>query len=176
MKRNLWLPASALALAVVVGCSTVKTSADYQPSTDFSKYKTWSWKDDGSIQDPILSKRIQTVLGNELSKKGLTRSDENPDLWVAVHGRLSTQTQVTTYNSGWGYGWRWGGGGMSTATVQEIPVGTLIVDLADAGQKELVWRGTASDTLNPDKTPEQKEKALGEALAKMFANYPPKAK
>src|SRR5512144_2762725 len=143
MKRNLWLAATALVLAAVVGCSTVKTSADYEPSTDFSKYKRWSWKEDGSIQDPIISKRIQTVLGNELAKKGLTRSDENPDLWVAVHARLSTQTQVTSYNTGWGYGWRWGGGGMSTATVQEVPVGTLIVDLADARQKELVWRGTA---------------------------------
>ncbi|MGE5276358.1 MAG: DUF4136 domain-containing protein [Acidobacteriota bacterium] len=108
--------------------------------------------------------------------KGLTRSDENPDLWAAVHARLSTQTQVTSDNTGRGYGWRWGGGGMSTATVQEMPVGALIVDLADARQKEPVWRGTASDTPNPDKTSGQKEKALAEALAKMFANEPPKTK
>ncbi|MGH9365491.1 MAG: DUF4136 domain-containing protein [Thermoanaerobaculia bacterium] len=50
------------------------------------------------------------------------------------------------------------------------------MDLADAKQKELVWRGMASDTLNPEKSPEDKQKALQEALDKMFENYPPKAK
>ncbi|MGE5276359.1 MAG: hypothetical protein ACM3SU_05145 [Acidobacteriota bacterium] len=47
-----------MVLAAVVGCSTVKTSADDERSTDFSKHMTWSWKADGSIQDPILSKRV----------------------------------------------------------------------------------------------------------------------
>ena len=50
------------------------------------------------------------------------------------------------------------------------------MDLVDANQKEVVWRGTASDTLNPEKSPEEKDKALREALAKMFENYPPRSK
>ncbi|MGH9363713.1 MAG: DUF4136 domain-containing protein, partial [Thermoanaerobaculia bacterium] len=90
-------------------------------------------------------------------------SEQSPDLWVAVHARLSQQTQVTSHNTGYGYGYRWRGG-VSTATVEQIPVGSLIVDLADAKQKELVWRGMASDTLNPEKSPEDKQKALQEAL------------
>jgi hypothetical protein len=167
-----------LALAVAAGCSTLTTSADWDKTVDFSKYKTWGWKEDGSIKNDIIARRIQTLLATELGKKGLTRSDDNPDLWVAVHGRMSKETQINYYNSGWGYGWRggWGGGGMgvSTATVSEIPVGTLVVDLVDAKEKELVWRGTATDTLKPERTPEEKEKALGEALAKLFEGYPPK--
>ncbi|MGH9317964.1 MAG: DUF4136 domain-containing protein [Thermoanaerobaculia bacterium] len=66
--------------------------------------------------------------------------------------------------------------GESTAKVEQVPVGALIVDLADAKQKELVWQGMASDTLNPEKSPEEREKALREALAKTFENYPPRAK
>ena len=166
-------------MAAAVACSTVTTSADYDPSTDFSKYKTWAFRNDGSIKDPLIAKRVQTALESELSTKGLTKDEENPDLWVVVHARLSQQTQVRTYDTGWGYGYgRWGGwgGGMSTATVEQIPVGTLIVDLADAKQQELVWRGKASDTLNPEKSPEDKQKALQAALAKLFEKYPPKAK
>lgn len=51
-------------------------------------------------------------------------------------------------------GYRWGSGGMSTTTVQEIPVGELVVDMADVKNKSFVWRGTASDTLSdkPEKT------------------------
>ena len=162
-------------MAAAVACSTLKTSADYDPSTDFSRYKTWAWHEDVSIKDSIWAKRLQAALESELSKKGLTRDEQNPDLWVAAHARLSQQTQGTAHNTGWGYGYRWRGV-VSTATVEQVPVGALIVDLADAKQKELVWRGTASDTLNPEKSPEQKEKALQEALAKMFENYPPRAK
>ena len=179
MKRNLALLAVAV-LALAVACSTLQTSADWDKTANFSNYKTWGWKDDGSIKNDIVKRRIQTLLASELGKKGLTRSDDNPDLWVAVHGRMSKETQINYYNSGWGYGWHggWYGGGMgvSTATVQEIPVGTLVVDLVDSRQKELVWRGTASDTLKPERSPEEKEKALGEALAKLFEKYPPPAK
>ena len=162
-----------LFIAAAVACSTLKTSADYDPSTDFSGYKTWAWHE-GSIKDAIWSKRIQAALESELSKRGLTRNEANPDLWVAVHVRLSKETQVTT-TGGYGYGYRWRGG-VSTAKVEQIPVGALIVDMVDANQKELVWRGMASDTLNPEKSPEEKDKALREALAKMFENYPPRHK
>jgi hypothetical protein len=65
---------------------------------------------------------------------------------------------------------------MQTSTVSEVPVGTLIVDLVDANRKELVWRGTASDTLDPEASPEKKEKNLQEAMAKLLANYPPAKK
>src|SRR5262249_2889186 len=34
---------AAVCLVAAVGCSTLTTSADYDPSTDFSKYKTWDW-------------------------------------------------------------------------------------------------------------------------------------
>ena len=180
MKRIFSLSAFTLLVGALTACSTVTTTADYDDKTNFSKFKTWSWKGNAEITDDIMARRIQSAVADQLARKGLTRSDDNPDLWVAVHARLSKQTQITSYNSGWGYGWGWyghgAGGGVSTATVQEIPVGTLIVDLADVNRKELVWRGTASDTLNPERSPQEKEKALNEALAKMFEKYPPPGK
>ena len=57
------------------------------------------------MKNSIVSKRIQSALESELSRRGLTRNERNPDLWAAVHVRLSKETQITTYNSGWGYGY-----------------------------------------------------------------------
>jgi hypothetical protein len=175
MKRIGWVGLVALA-AALAACSSISTNSDYNPGTDFSKYKTWAWHETGSIKDSLWKQRVQSGVAAELGKKGLTESEGNPDLWVAAHTRLDEQTQINTYNTGWGYGWGWYGGGMgmTTSTVQQIPVGTLIVDLVDAKQKELVWRGTATKTLNPDASPETKQKNLQEALAKMFESYPPK--
>ena len=168
----------ALTLAALGACSSVTTTADYDKSTDFSKYRTYQWKDVDAGQNAILEKRIKEAVDGALSTRGVKRVEEGGDLTVVSHVRLSKETQINSYNTGWGYGYgRWGGyGGMgtTTSTVQEIPVGTLIIDLVDTKAKEMVWRGTASDTLNPSKSPEDKEKALNAAVQKMFENYPPK--
>jgi hypothetical protein len=81
---------------------------------------------------------------------------------------------IYTYDTGWAYGWRWRGPRLATSTVEQIPLGTLIVDLVDARAKELVWRSTATDILRPNASPEEKDRALGEAVAKMFAGFPPR--
>ena len=65
---------------------------------------------------------------------------------------------------------------MSTSTVSEIPVGTLVVDLVDGKKKDMVWRGIATDTLNPDASPEDREKKLRDVAAQLFAGYPPAKK
>ncbi len=116
------------------------------PSTSH-QYKTFSWHDTGDIKDSLWEKRIENVLSDTLAAKGLKKVDTGGDVWLVVHARLSKQTQINTYNSGWGYGYGWYGGGMQTSTVSEIPVGTLVVDLVDGKKKDMVWRGIASDTL-----------------------------
>jgi hypothetical protein len=177
MKRILALLAGAVLAAA--GCSTLSISTDFDKTTDFSAYKTFTWKDTGDGVDSIWNKRIEGVFSDTLAAKGLKKVDSGGDLWVAAHPRLSKETQINTYNTGWGYGYGWygyGGMGMATTTVTEIPVGTLMIDLVDAKKKDLVWRGVASDTLNtdPNRTAEDRERKLRDVAAQMFAGYPPK--
>jgi hypothetical protein len=63
-------------------------------------------------------------------------------------------------------------GNEATTTVENYRVGTLVVDMYDAQNKRLVWRGTSTDTLS-DK-PENNEKKLDKAVDKMFKDFPPK--
>jgi len=173
--RTLLLAAVALALAA---CSTLNTNTDYKPGTDFSGYKTFAFKDVEQMQNGILEGRIKSAVSAQLTAKGWSQSDGSPDIWVVLHPRLSKQTQINTYNSGWGYGYGWrgygAGMGTTTSTVQEIPVGTLVIDLVDVKAKEMVWRGTASDTLKETASPEEREKNLNAAMAKLFEGFPPK--
>jgi hypothetical protein len=39
--------------------------------------------------------------------------------------------------------------------------------------KDLVWRGTVSKTLDPKAKPEKQQKNLTKAMAKLLKNYPP---
>ncbi len=178
MVRKGRLAVLLLAVAVLAACSSISTTEDYDRATNFSQYKTYEWKVVDPIQNQILEQRIKSAVEGALNSKGLRKSAEKPDLWVVPHTRLDKQTQISTYNSGWGYGWGWGGYGgmgMTTSTVSEIPVGTLIIDLVDANKKQMVWRGTATKTLEPDASPETKEKNINAAVQKMFAGYPPGA-
>ena len=168
------LAAAAAASVAACASTTLKTSADYDRSADFSKYRTFAIRDTGEIRNDLMERRIKNALSAGLVARGLREDATSPDLWVVPHVRLTEDVEIHSYNTGWGYGWRWRAApSRSVATVEKIPVGTLIVDLVDANAKELVWRGTASDTLKPKATPEEKEQALSAAISKMLATFPP---
>jgi hypothetical protein len=163
----------AIAAAALLSCSTLKMDVGWDKQTDFSKYRSWSWKDDGSIKDPTWNRRVQSVMEDELARHGLKRTDQSPDLWVAVHWRLSVDTQVVSYSPAWGYGWGpyWGVPYMTE--VYQVPAGTMILDLVDVAKKEIVWRGTASDEIRANRENEEREQKLRAILSQMFAAYPP---
>ena len=120
-------------------------------------------------------KRFEDVLEDQLATDGLNQVDlgANPDLWAVVHARLSTDTRVYSYDSGWGYGYGYGWGSPSYTVAYEIPVGTFIVDLVDPKAKEVVWQGKAHGDIRANKTNEEREKKLISIIAEMFAGYPP---
>jgi hypothetical protein len=157
--------------ALLAGCSSVSTTVDYDRNTDFGRYRTYSWRE-GHRANPISDRRIKDAVDRVLASRGLTRVEGDGDLTVVYHGRTSRHVVVDSWGPGWGYGWRWRGPGYTT--VREIPVGTLIVDLVDAREKELVWRGTASRAIEVDATPAEKAEDLNESVVKMFEGYPPR--
>jgi hypothetical protein len=173
MRKVTLAAAMAAILAAGVACSTLKINVGWDKNVDFSKYYTWAWKDDGSIKDPVWSKRFQDVLADVLATKGLAPAPPggNADLWTFVHARLSAETQVTSYSPAWGYGWGYWAGPLDTATY-EIPVGAILIDLVDANKKQPVWRGKATDALQIGVSNEQREQKLTQVLTQMFANYP----
>lgn len=173
---------TALALATAAllagsGCSSITTTVDYDPATNFGAYKTFAFKDvhgRGEFQ----MKRVEGSIERTLAAKGLTKmdakADVKPDLWVVLHTRLKNDRQITSYNAGWGWGWHgWGGGGISTARIYDVPVGTLIVDLVDTKEKELVWRGMASRDVGTSETPQERAEVTQKAIDKLFEGFPP---
>lgn len=164
-----------------------KVEVDYAHGEDFSKYKTYTWVKEPSVESPdqLVEQRIVSNVDETLAKKGLKRVDSGGDLDVAYQTSVTKQTQLTTMTSGmgggWGYGpgWRrgWGYGGgsaISTTTASTIPIGTLVIDLLDPKDKQLVFRGVATDTLSSK--PEKNTQKIVKSVNKIFAKYPPKEK
>ena len=166
---------SVLAALSLAGCSSLETHVDYDRAASFSSYHTFAFKDVRETQSPIALKRVRTAIVRTLSSHGLAETPgEKPDLWVVLHTRTHRQTQVTTWSPGWGWGWGWRGRYWNTAYIQQIPVGTLMVDLVDTKAKELVWRGSASRVVDPDESPQAREEKVQQAVDKLFEGFPPK--
>ncbi len=160
---------------------------NYDRKADFSKFKTFKWVEikDADHANPLVEKQIRDTVEAELAKKGLQKTDaDSADLYVAYQTALSTEKQFTSYNTGWGYGPGWGGGWygggmgttMTTGSTSTIYVGQLDIDMYESAKKELVWRGTASKTIDPKAKPEKQQKNLTKAVAKLLKNYPPPTK
>lgn len=149
----------------------VKT--DYDRDANFSKYKTFSFE---KIQtkDPLLVDRIKSAVSASLTAKGLSQVDSGGDVSIVAVQMTNTQQTLDTFYNGFGGGWRFGGRfGDATTTTETYQVGTLVVDLFDSSTKELLWRGSVSDTLSNNSG--NNIKKLDKGVEKMFKKYPPKA-
>jgi len=163
---------AALLLASASFAQQVKT--DYDRSADFSNYKTYSWEK-VQTQDPLWADRIKEAVNSALAAKGLTPVASGGDIAVVAIEMTKNQQTLNTFYDGFGGGWRWGGGfGNATTTVDNYKVGTLVVDLFDAKSKQVIWRGSSSDTLS-DKS-DKNIKNLDKGVQKMFDHYPPSPK
>jgi Domain of unknown function (DUF4136) len=192
MKR---LSVMVLALLAVGASGALAQDVRYNFAKDakFSDYKTFKWVDviKGSDQvNQITDNQIKAAIEAELATKGLTKTDsDDADLYIGYQTAIGTEKQFNSYSSGWGYGPGWGGGwygyrggygGMgsttTTGSTSTIYVGQLVLDMYNAPNKDLVWRGVASKTLDPKAKPDKQEKNIKKAVAKLLKNYPPKQK
>ena len=145
---------------------------DYDRSTNFTVYKTYQWVDYKAVQvsDQLLDRDIKRAVDAQLAGKGLRRVDNGGDLLLGYQTAMSQEKQFDSF--GWGPG-LWGGWGDRRITTSTIDVGKLVIGLLDPANKQLVWRGSASKTLNISKDPDKNYRTLEKAMAKLFKNYPP---
>ena len=187
MKRLLVLPLLVLFLAGAGNALAQDVRYNFAKEANFAGYKTYKWVPIKSAQplSDLVENQIKSAVDAELGKKGLTKTDaDTADLYVGYQAAINTEKQFTSFNDSWGYGGGWygrgwyGGGGMSTTTgsTSTIYIGQLALDMYASNQKSLVWRGTASKTIDAKAKPEKQQKNLDKAVAKLLKNYPPPVK
>src|SRR6202163_1755052 len=156
-------------------------TTDFDHQANFSKYKTYSWQEIKPANS-LWDSRIKNAVDAQLSAKGWTQVDNGGDVAIVAIKMTTTQRTLQTYydNYGFGGGWGWRGfGGYgdsfgdSTTTENDYKEGTLVVDIFDAKSKQLIWRGSAEDTLSESAA--KNEKNLDKGVAKMFKEFPPKS-
>jgi hypothetical protein len=143
-------------MLVVLAGVMVATSAaaqdvtwDYAKGTDFTRFKTYAWTAGHPLADPLNDRRVVSAIEAQLAAKGFTRVDpaEHPDALVAHLANFAREFALDEFGSGWG-GFHFGGTWTRQARIEQIVVGSLMVDIIDAGSSTIVWRGTASKDID----------------------------
>lgn len=187
MKKSIFFATIALSALALGSACAQDVRYNFDKNTDFSKFKTYKWVTIKGAEtfNNIVDQNIKNAIDAQLTAKGLTKTDaENADLLVGYQGAVSQEKEFTSYNSSWGYGPGWYGGGwyggpssgFSTGQTSTIYIGQIAVDMYDPANKDLVWRGVVSKTLDPKAKPDKREKNLNKAMTKLFKNFPPKPK
>jgi hypothetical protein len=164
----------ALLFACIAWAANLVT--DYDHHADFSRYHTYSWLG-VKAGDSLWQDRIMAAVDAQLAAKGWTKVPSGGSAEVSAFGRTTERDTMETFYDGFpGWGWRHWGGGMGIATTDVIPerVGNLTVDIFDAGTKQLIWRGRASDVLSSK--PEKNDKKMDHAVEEMFKKFPPEGR
>jgi len=160
-----------------VGAFAQDVHFDYDRSANFNGYKTYQWVDYKRVDvgDQLLDRDIKRAIDEQLAGKGLRRVQTGGDLLVGYEAGISQEKQFDSLGSAWGGpSWGpWGNGGNTRVTSSTIDVGKLVIGIFDPASKQLVWRGSASKTLDISKDPDKNYRTLEKAMAKLFRNYPP---
>jgi hypothetical protein len=158
-----------------LSCSPSKTVFDYDKGVDFSEFKSYKFTED-DLEETVgffNRERILTSLENELSAKGLTKSEE-PDLFVNAHIKSEQKIEVDAASQvGYGsLGWQTANSA-SYMKYDEYTVGTLFITMADYKTEIIIWQGAGTREIDEDATGEKRKKNITEIIQQIMVNYPP---
>ncbi|MGN5518374.1 DUF4136 domain-containing protein [Halopseudomonas sp. Lyrl_26] len=180
--------AMLISLVLALGaCQVSVPRTDYDLNRDFGQYQTWSWSEpavtyapasDPRVASDLTSRRVKEAVSAQLDVRGLRPATEPATADLRVQATLITEIHrddVTTHYGGyWGYwGPYWGGPGYSQTRTVEYPVMTLQIDLFDARDGQLVWRGSDSARVNERLSPLERSREMHERAARVLNSYPP---
>jgi len=176
-------------VVIIFGCSGVKVSQDYKPTTDFSNIETYAWQSetqektgDPRLDNPLLDSRIRDAVDNYLLENNFKRSSDGiPDFYVAYTLKIFRRINSTGGNSGFSFGFgsfgRSSGFGISTGSqVGEYDESMLVIDFIETDGGDLLWRGVGTHRFSQHIKPEESIESVNETVKKILSQFPPQQK
>ncbi len=172
-----WLITLALA-----GCAAhVAVTAEYDRSANFAGLHTYAWRPGAQqgVGDPrfdstLLDTRVRAAIDRVLASKRYQKATPGTavDFLVGYHAVVRQKTTFETVNR-W-YGYRVGvRAGWPQTSVHDYDEGTLLIDIIDPATMDLLWRGTGTGVVDPQASPEKRERRINDAVDAILAHFPP---
>jgi hypothetical protein len=171
----------------------MEINADWDPSARFSEMHSWSWlRECGGATStevgapgteiraaiPLVKRRVELAVDDVLGARGYTKVEPSrADFYLACHLSIDEEMDLRTTTTGYGYGpYGYRGGWADTeTTLYKYDVGTLVLDVIDARDRKLVWRGSAKAQLQKGDDVAKRERRTTEAVTRILERFPPPA-
>ena len=147
-----------------IGCTPTRTvqydvSFDYDVNADFSQMKTYQWVSMPATLriEEFNRARIREFVDIELGTHGLTVTESNPDMFIAMFGGGHKAVDMTVLMD-----------------YDVYTVGRLKLAFFDAATSREIWWGETRADLPHDITPAQKDHVTRSAVMRILEKFPPK--
>jgi len=165
-----------------------KVQTQYDPSTDFSRYKTYAWKErklltrQGPDADKQLDETIVSAVNAQLKAKGMVETQESPDLYLSYRGGGLPGSQgsgepvdVRAVDIGSPYNTPIVAGAVPNVwfSVQ----GQIVFDFVDPKSSATIWSSSLQKKFkNQSELPKNFDRELDQMVRKAFRDFPPKTR
>ena len=162
----------------MTGCATtLEVKTDYDPSTNFSEMSKYLWYKRVDAPSQVVEARIRNAIDVTLYRKGIreARSGNAPDFrisFTAIGGPALTVDELFArldYAEG-----AWSSPNSASTRVQKYHSGTLIIDVIDPVEGNLLWRGVASRPLDEKRKQSRKIDDVVKTVGAILEQFPPR--
>ena len=180
----------AFFLTGCVATTPVDVSTDYDRNVNFGQYRTFKWFQDKPTAgidstykyNTFLDQRIRNAVEAQLIQKGMSKVTGPADLLIAYDVKVITRQSARpdyAFAPGFGYGYSYWYGyrynyGYSRfgrpMLIEEYKDGTIIIDLVDAKDNQLIWRGWGQMEVNEANISEAE---VNKIVTNILAKFPP---
>ena len=174
------LTLTLLAFAVLpLAVEGQKIKVEFDKNLNSVNCRTFAFAPHGAFSRPMLVGAIAGAIEEELTARGLQKNTVHPDLYIQMYGGVDSDMAVSYSDLYSGYAGGippfnqsflvWGAvPGATTTTV--VHKGQLVVDLIDASERKVAWRGIANENLSESR--KKVVKQINTAIERMFQKYP----
>jgi len=151
---------------------------DYDHTVNFLKFRTYTWEKVHAT-DPGVEDRLTVALNRDMSARYMTEVSKGGDVTITAVDATQDKQEFTDFYSGLsGFTWQrgWGNAGFldSQASLQDVPLDTVVIDMYDTKTHKLLWRGSVTE---PEvKSEDKNEQKVDKAVTLLITQYPPKFK
>ena len=152
---------------------------DYDHSVNFLKFKTYTWEKVHAT-DPGVEGRITSSVNRDMKGRYMSEVSKGGDVTITAVEATQDKQEFTTFYDALGsdYNWQrpWGSGFLdSQATLADVPVDTLVIDMYDTKTHKLLWRGTVTLPA-ADAASKEADQKFDKAVTMLIGKYSPKYK
>jgi hypothetical protein len=135
-----------------------------------------------TYDSPIMDERINRAIAAELERRGLTRDDTHPDVWIVTRREFRAEQRYYPYPDPWfasGWGWPYGGdryefdkASLGPIYLRKVIRGSLSVELEDAQSGALLWRGVGDKRAHQTSKPSHRARRVDNEVEDIFELFP----